>query len=258
MTVQQGWEGWDDYASFYDWENRRTFGRRDLAFWRRCVDRKRGPVLELGCGTGRLTVPLARAGASMTGLDRSAEMLEYAHSRAARLPRRDRPSLIRGDIRALPFRDSSFEVVLAPYGLLQSLLGNRDLDRGLGEALRVLRRDGLIGIDLVPELPVWAEHGPRECLRGSRNGARITLIESVRQDRRRHLTIFDEVFIERRGRHEQQRKFSLTFRTRPMSEIREHLERAGFRVTSAFGDYRGGPWHERAEVWLILARPSRG
>ena len=32
---REGWEGWDQYAAFYDWENAQTLGRRDVAFWRR-------------------------------------------------------------------------------------------------------------------------------------------------------------------------------------------------------------------------------
>jgi len=254
VTAREGWEGWDDYAPFYDWENARTFGRRDIAFWCQCVSGERGPVLELGSGTGRLTLPAGRTGVGIVGIDRSAAMLEHARRRATRVPRRGRPAFVRGDIRALPFKRACFGAVLAPYGLLQSLLDDRDLDRALAEAARVVRRGGLLAIDLVPELATWAEHGPRECLRGSRHGVAVTLIESVRQDRRRQLTIFDELFIERRGQRERKRKFSLTFRTRPMTDMRTRLEHTGFEVQSVCGDYDGGSWDERAEVWLILAR----
>ena len=71
----EGHEGWDDYAPFYDWENARTLGRRDVPFWRTLALQSDGPVLELGCGTGRISIPLARAGVSLVGIDRSAPML---------------------------------------------------------------------------------------------------------------------------------------------------------------------------------------
>src|SRR5712691_4262341 len=74
---KEGWEGWDDYAPFYDWENARTLGRRDVPFWRRIALEAGGPVLELGCGTGRISMPLWRAGVRLVGLDRSAPMLEH-------------------------------------------------------------------------------------------------------------------------------------------------------------------------------------
>jgi len=254
MGRTRGTEGWDDYAPFYDWENARTFGRRDVPFWRRCLERERGPVLELGCGTGRVTRPLARSGAEIVGIDRSARMLELARRRARRAPTGERPRFICGDVRALPFRASAFGVVVAPYGLLQSIVRTSDLDRTLKEAARALRQGGLIGIELVPELPIWAEHGPRVSLRGTRRGGTLTLVESVRQDRRRRLTIFDEQFVERRGAHERRTAFSLVFRTRPMREMQSRLERAGLQVEAIFGDYDGGLWHARAETWLILGR----
>jgi 2-polyprenyl-3-methyl-5-hydroxy-6-metoxy-1,4-benzoquinol methylase len=63
-----GHEGWGAYAPFYDWENTRTMGRRDLAFWRQLAKRTGGRVLELGSGTGRLTVPLHRHGIQVFGV----------------------------------------------------------------------------------------------------------------------------------------------------------------------------------------------
>src|SRR3954470_8087291 len=74
----EGWQGWDQYAPFYDWENARTLGRRDVPFWRRVAREARGPVLELGCGTGRVSLPLTRAGVTLVGVDRSERMLARA------------------------------------------------------------------------------------------------------------------------------------------------------------------------------------
>jgi hypothetical protein len=89
--------------------------------------------------------------------------------------------------------------------------------------------------------------------RGPRGG-QLTLVESVRQDRRRRLTIFDEVFVERIGRRTTKHEFSLTFRTLSLPEIVERVSEAGFGVERLQGDYRGGPWTDESEVWVILAR----
>ena len=121
-----GHTGWDDYAPFYDWENARTFGRRDIPFWQRLVTSRGGRVLELGCGTGRVTAPLAKTGAAtVVGIDRSEAMLTRGRQRLRRSRVSD-ASLLRGDIRYLPFRPGTFETVIAPYGVLQSLLRDRD------------------------------------------------------------------------------------------------------------------------------------
>ena len=253
----EGYEGWDDYAPFYDWENARTLGRRDVPFWRTVAVAARGPVLELGCGTGRVAMPLARAGVQLTGIDRSDMMLAHARRRVARARLGRHVRLVRGDIRYLPFPSSVFSTVLAPYGVLQSLLRERDLAMTLAAVRDVLTRGGTFGLELVADLPAWKEYRKHVSLRGwrgRRGGARVTLVETVRQDPARRLTIFDQEFTERQGRHRRSRRFALTFRTLSVPQMARRLEKAGFAVTALLGDYRGGPWDPRADVWVILAR----
>lgn len=256
----EGHEGWDEYAAFYDWENARTLGRRDVPFWQRLAAAAGGPVLELGCGTGRIAMPLARAGVDLVGIDRSAPMLARATRRLRRSRLTGRLRLLRGDIRFLPFKSArrqGFAMVMAPYGVLQSLLRERDLACALESARRVLRRGGTFGLELVADLPAWQEYRKRVSLSGwrrRRGGAHVTLVETVRQDRRRRLTIFDQEFTERTGRRRTTRRFALTFRTLSVPQMTRRLEQAGFQVTAVLGDYRGRPWDPRAEVWVILAR----
>ncbi len=271
----QGHEGWDDYAPFYDWENARTLGRRDVPFWRNLAVHAAGPVLELGCGTGRISVPLGRAGVSLVGVDRSDAMLARARTRVRRGRLGDRVNLIRSDVRFLPFSPApdrvrasaattrpsagagGFAMVMAPYGILQSLLRERDLSATLAEVRRVLRPGGTFGLELVADLPAWEEYRRRVSLkgwRGGRGGAHVTLVETVRQDRARRQTIFDQEFTERQAGRRRVHRFSLAFRTLSVPQMTRRLEKAGFEVTAVLGDYQGGPWDPRAEVWMILAR----
>jgi SAM-dependent methyltransferase len=251
----EGWKGWDDYARFYDWENARTMGRKDVRFWQAFARREGGPVLELGCGTGRVAIPVARTGVPVVGIDRSEPMLAYARRRARRLPASQRPDLVLGDIRSLPFEDGVFSAAMAPYGILQSLTRETDLKATLAELARVLRPGGALGIDLVPDLPAWDEYRNRTRLRGrlGRSASHVALVESVRQDRRRKLTIFDQEYVEWRGGRRVRHRFSLTFRTLPLPQMVARVERAGFTVTAALGDYQGRAWDLRADVWLLLA-----
>ena len=100
-----------------------------------------GPVLEIGIGTGRIAGPVVAAGASVYGLDVSAEMLAEIG--------RGVPNLhaLRGDMHALPFPDDSFSVVLAVHVLHLT----RDWGAVLREAARVLRPGGalVVGEDVI-------------------------------------------------------------------------------------------------------------
>jgi ubiquinone/menaquinone biosynthesis C-methylase UbiE len=257
VKTSTGSKGWDEYAAFYDWENQRTVGRRDIEFWRRFAAGIGGRSLELGTGTGRVLLPVTRdRNRHVTaGIDLSESMLSRARTRfrRARQPLR----AARGDIRALPYRSSAFAAVMAPYGIIQSLTSDADLDAALAEAARVLRKGGRLAVDLVPDLPAWDEYSNRPSLKGRRpNGAVITLVESVRQDRRKRLTIFDQTFTERLGRTRRVQHFSLTFRTLPVPEMAARIERAGFRMEAALGDYDGRPWDLRADVWILIARKA--
>jgi SAM-dependent methyltransferase len=253
----EGWKGWDDYAPFYDWENAQTVARRDVAFWRRIAAAQSGRVLELGCGTGRVTVPVARAGARIVGIDRSAPMLARGRRRLRRA-RLKSAALVRGDIRHLPFRRrAGFSLVMAPYGILQSLTREKDLRTTMQAVHGVLRRGGLFVVDLVPDLPRWSEYDRRTSLAGSRGrGTQLTLIETVRQDVGRRLTIFDHEYVERTGRARRVHRFSLTFRTLSVPQMSRRLENAGFRIRAVLGDYLGGPWDSRSDVWVLLAEKA--
>ncbi len=252
----EGWHGWDDYATYYDWENAQTVGRRDIAFWQRMASAVRGPVLELGCGTGRVALPVAREGATVVGIDRSAPMLDRARKRVKRARLQSQVQLVRGDIRHLPFPDKSFPLVMAPYGILQSLLVERDLTKTLTAVSRVLTRKGTFGLELVADLPAWDEYTKRVSMRGKRgpNGQPITLVESVVQDRARQITRFEQEFVEGRGKCAVRKKFGLAFRTLTVPQMVRRLEKAGLKVSALLGDYQGGAWDLRAEVWIILAR----
>jgi hypothetical protein len=143
---------------------------------------------------------------------------------------------------------------VAPYGVLQSLTRERDLVAALDSVARVLRAGGLFGVDLVPDVPHWNEYRNQRQLSGRLNGRPLTLIESVRQDRRRHLTTFEQRYIKGTGTGRAEHRFTLTFRTIPVRGMVKRLENAGFSVESLLGDYDGRPWDARADVWIILAR----
>src|SRR5262249_50641450 len=152
------------------------------------------------------------------GIDRSAAMLKRLRHGAARGARASargaigraaatQARVVRGDIRALPFEAGTFKTVIAPYGVLQSLTQPADLATALGSISRVLSTGGTLGIDIVPDVPNWRESSNRVQLRGRAGAAQLTLIESVRQDRRRRLTTFEQCYVERRNGRTREHRF---------------------------------------------------
>jgi ubiquinone/menaquinone biosynthesis C-methylase UbiE len=212
--------------------------------------------LELGCGTGRVTAPLARTKITVVGVDRSVGMLARARARLRRLGRRGSARLVRADITALPFPDRSFAAVIAPYGILQSLLSDRELHATLASVARVAQAGATFGLELVPDVPRWKETERRTSLLSLSGPHRrpLRLIESVRQDRARRVTTFEHEFIEGVGRQRRTLRFTIAFRTLRVPSMARRLERHGFTVEGVFGGYRGEPWSEGADTWILMAR----
>ncbi|HAB15727.1 MAG TPA: bifunctional demethylmenaquinone methyltransferase/2-methoxy-6-polyprenyl-1,4-benzoquinol methylase UbiE [Verrucomicrobiales bacterium] len=108
-------------------------------------------ALDVCCGTGDVAFQMAAAGAEVTGVDFSEPMLSVARSRGAKLGSQVR--FLRGDALALPFSDSSFDVLTISYGLRNLA----DWEAGLKEFKRVLKPGArLLVLDFgKPDLAAW-------------------------------------------------------------------------------------------------------
>jgi demethylmenaquinone methyltransferase / 2-methoxy-6-polyprenyl-1,4-benzoquinol methylase len=135
-----------------------SFGLHRL--WKRRVIQLARPqpgerALDLCCGTGDLTLALAKRGADVTGLDFSEAMLQVAKEKSARLAQRSETKIefIRGDAQQIPFADGSFDVLTIGYGLRNLA----DLDAGLRDMWRVTKPGGrLVALEFgKPENSAW-------------------------------------------------------------------------------------------------------
>jgi SAM-dependent methyltransferase len=135
-----------DDPILYDWEYRRR--RDDVRFYRTLADERGGPVADLGCGTGRLLVPLIRDGHRVVGLDRSSAMLARAAARLGRLgpAARRRALLVRGDLGALPLA-GRFTFAVAAFHTVQHCETDDELLRFFRGARAALVPGGWLAFD---------------------------------------------------------------------------------------------------------------
>ena len=98
-------------------------------------------LLDVACGTGNATLPAAKAGARVTGLDFAPGLLEIARERAA--DAMVEIDFVEGDAQALPFDDASFDRVVSTFGHMFAPDHRRTAD----EMTRVLRPDGVIAVE---------------------------------------------------------------------------------------------------------------
>lgn len=117
-------------------------------------------VLELGAGTGRISIPLARDGHHVIALDAMPPMLGALEQTAARVGLADRIRPLHADMREIPLGDDEVDLVISPFNALMHLYRWQDLLACFREAHRVLRRDGMFAFDVqIPDLE-WLDWDP--------------------------------------------------------------------------------------------------
>ena len=156
---KQKYGGWDPESFF-------ATGEREIAevmsrAERLSHPRRRERALDFGCGLGRLTRPLSQRFDAAIGIDISETMLERARGLNADFPGCEFRANIRPDLRDFP--DQSFDLVYSGR-VLQHLPGQADIERFLGEFVRVVRNDGLIAFQLPHALALPVRLEPRRNL----------------------------------------------------------------------------------------------
>ncbi|MCA9667036.1 MAG: class I SAM-dependent methyltransferase [Myxococcales bacterium] len=153
-------------AALYDFEYRRR--RDDVRFYRALAQKTGGPVLELGCGTGRIALPLARDGIDVLGVDLSEPMLAHARERLARMrPKAARPRvrLVRADMHALPIV-GRFKLVIAAFNTLMHVYRSADLVALLSSLRERLAPGGQLAFDVLnPDIEWLARDDSRRWAR---------------------------------------------------------------------------------------------
>jgi SAM-dependent methyltransferase len=256
-------------ADYYD-ESPIVQGRtRDVAFYRDAVHEFGDPVLELGCGTGRITLALAEAGHRVTGLDVSERMLERCNQKRAQLTTeaRERVRLVQGNMVRFDLGEK-FRVVIIPFRPMQHLL---EIDEQISclesvrwhlqaEGPRLGQRGGRLILDVF-QTDAERMHDPAYQKEGlvaeysMPDGRRVRIMERVtafhRAEQRNDVEMIFYV-TDVQGK-EERLVFAWTLRYFFRYEVEHLLARCGFNVSAVYGDFDRSPLGDASPEMIFVA-----
>jgi SAM-dependent methyltransferase len=238
----------------------------DTAFYVEEARNHGGPVLEVGCGTGRVTLAIAEAGVRVVGIDSSAHMLEVAASKRSRMPDDvgKRIALVRGDMRWFAFQ-RTFAQVLMPYRVFQSMLEVADQLEALAAIRSVLAPKGRLVFNVFDPRVDLLAGDDRDPLPAQDSGREYSddrgLVRerfTVRYDLPAQL--LDVTFIYERlddaGAVVAREFEPLRLRYFHRFEIEHLLHRAGYEIEALYGGWEREVFDRNGQEMIWIARRS--
>jgi SAM-dependent methyltransferase len=237
-------------AAYYDHTYKRR--RDDVNFYVSLA--KRGPVLELGAGTGRVANAIAATGVEVVAVEPVQAMRSQGQAKSRGLPIAWRA----GDIRRVRLR-RKFPLVIAPFNVFMHLYTRRDLERALATVHAHLAPRGLFVFDvLTPDLRAMVRD-PGRLYRGPSfklDGKRYDYFEAFDYDAVRQVQLVSMVF-QSLDELSDLRSLPLSQRQFFPEELAMLLHYNGFEVVRRYGDFTGGVLTEDSESQIVIARKSR-
>jgi SAM-dependent methyltransferase len=234
--------------------------RRDVQFYVDEAREARGSVLEIGCGTGRVLLPIARSGHTIDGVDVSPQMLDRCRSKIRGEPNemRGRVTLHQGDARAFDL-GRKFDLVIAPFRVVQHLTTIEDQLGFLRSVSRHLAPGGRLAFDvfnpnfaaLVSADGIEHEDTPETTLpdgRTFRRAGRIARVRWIDQ-----VSEIELVYYISGSAGTERRVQSFDMRWFLRAELVNLLEREGFRVRSIYGDFDRSPLTDSSKELVVCA-----
>lgn len=233
----------------------------DIDRYREVAREAGGPILDLCCGTGRVTLPLARDGHAVTGVDLSRGMLARCREHSAREPEavRERIELVEQDISALDLPRRDFRLAVCAFNSLLCILSFAGQARALQAIAAHLAPGGLLALDLANplRLNIHGDRVPKPFFtrRNPETGnvyTRFAMMSPFDAEHRQRLYgWYDEIGPDGRVRRTH---YSMGWRPIFRYEAELMLERAGLRLESLEGGHRKEPYAAQSPQMFILAR----
>ena len=236
--------------------------RRDVDFYVDEATNVRGRVLEVGCGTGRILLPIARSGRAIEGVDASPEMLDRCRTKLREEPDgvQRRVTLHQGDARSFDI-GRQFALVTAPFRVVQHLTTVDDQLGFLDSAARHLAPGGQLVFDvfnpnfaaLVSADGIEREDTPNTTLPDGRSFRRTGRVARVRWiDQVSEIELIYYVS-GKAGEPVERHVQSFDMRWFLRAELVHLLARAGFRVRSIYGDFDRSPLTGKSPEQIVCA-----
>ena len=246
-------------APYYDEWNREI----DYSGWAGEIERvlqrefqgKTDAICDLGCGTGSMTIELARRGYDMIGIDLSSEMLTIARERAAAAGVGDRILWLAQDITAFELY-GTVEAVVSCLDTVNHLTTLGALEKCFSLVHNYLVPDGLFLFDLNSRMK-FEEIYADECYVFEADGVYCTWQNCYNP--KAHLCRFDITLFEEDGDSGLYRRYEerQTERMYPLKSVRRLLERCGFEWIGAYGSPSGAALSDEDERWYVVARAKK-
>jgi SAM-dependent methyltransferase len=237
-------------------------GRPDVEFYVSEARSGRGAVLELGCGTGRILLPMARAGLRVTGFDLSLRMLEKCREKLAAEPTevRARVKLMQGDMTTFDLGEQ-FSLIAIPFRPFQHLIEVEQQLRCLHAVARHLAPGGRLILDFFqtdPRRMHEAEFlrerpaGPEAVLPdGRRLQVKERTVAFHRAEQKNDVEMYYDVT--HPGGGTERLVFAFTVRYFFRYEVEHLLARCGLRVVELFGDFERSPLRDDSPDMVFVA-----
>ncbi|AKF06264.1 class I SAM-dependent methyltransferase [Sandaracinus amylolyticus] len=249
-------------ARLYD----HTYARRkhDVRFYVEMAREIGGSVLELGAGSGRVALAIAREGIDVVAVDRMDSMLARFRERLGRQPiaAREHVSIVKGDLLSLRLR-RKFRLVIAPFNVFMHLYRREDVEAALATCrAHLMPRDGRLVFDvLMPDFRAFVRDPHRQYrarpIVDPSDGRKWEYGEQFQFDPATQIQMVTSV-LRNPDDPGDLRVLPLAHRQFFPAELEALLHYNGFEMVERWGDFQRGPLSVDGESQVIVARLRRG
>jgi len=227
----------------------------DLPFYLAESKKAKGPVLELACGTGRLTIPLAKAGIDITGLDVAGPMLVTAREKAAK--EGVRIEFIRADVRKIRLK-RGFKLIFIAFNSMQHLHDRVSLEKFFAGIKNHLAPGGRFILDVFNPDPRYLARDTSELIpighyKEPGTGADILVNERYSYDRASQTSRITWFY--RKGRRAAGAR-KLNMRCFYPAELDALLHYNGLKLLKKYGDFSRAPFASGSQRQIVICRKA--